>query len=39
MRIAVGWAVLGWGTLAGAADLDQVKAHGALRVIGSTCRW
>ncbi|HET9316424.1 MAG TPA: transporter substrate-binding domain-containing protein [Vicinamibacteria bacterium] len=33
MRLVLGWAVLGLGGLAGAADLEQVRARGALRVI------
>ena len=33
MRLALGWAVLGLGGLAGAADLEQVRARNALRVI------
>jgi ABC-type amino acid transport substrate-binding protein len=33
MRFSLGWAVLGLGTLAGAADLEQIRARGALRVI------
>jgi ABC-type amino acid transport substrate-binding protein len=33
MRVPLGWAVLGLGTLAGAADLEQVRARGSLRVI------
>ena len=33
MRLALGWAVLGLGTLAGAADLEQVRARGTLRVV------
>jgi ABC-type amino acid transport substrate-binding protein len=33
MRLVLGWAVLGLGGLAGAADLEQVRARNALRVI------
>jgi glutamine transport system permease protein len=33
MRVACGWAVLGLSTLAGAADLPEVRSRGALRVI------
>jgi ABC-type amino acid transport substrate-binding protein len=33
MRHALGWAVLGLSSLAGAADLDQVRTRGVLRVI------
>src|SRR5262245_46538836 len=33
MRIPLAWALVGIGTLASAADLDDVKARGALRVV------
>jgi ABC-type amino acid transport substrate-binding protein len=33
MRLALGWAVLGLGGLAAAADLEQVRSSGVLRVI------